>query len=163
MNILPKFLLKQLKQQYKILLYELEYLSEWEIREQVIEDKWSIFENMAHIGRYQEIFITRIQMILANQNPSFERYVAEEDSEFTAWLKLPLAEMQKIIKGQRKEVVKFVEDLKDEDLSKVGTHLKFGVMNIPQWIEFFLLHEAHHLYTIFKLRAEIKQKSPAIS
>jgi hypothetical protein len=31
-------------------------------------------------------------------------------------------------------------------------------MTILQWMNFFLLHEAHHLFTIFKLAAELKKE-----
>jgi hypothetical protein len=31
-------------------------------------------------------------------------------------------------------------------------------MNIMQWLNFFLLHEAHHLFTIFKLAAELRKE-----
>jgi hypothetical protein len=30
-------------------------------------------------------------------------------------------------------------------------------MNMVQWFNFFLLHEAHHLFTIFKLAAELRK------
>jgi hypothetical protein len=30
--------------------------------------------------------------------------------------------------------------------SRIGIHGVLGGMTIPEWIEFFLLHEAHHLY-----------------
>ncbi|MGD8307736.1 MAG: DinB family protein, partial [Ignavibacteria bacterium] len=45
----------------------------------------------------------------------------------------------------------FLYNLTPEQLNRKGTHQKFGTMNVIQWIEFFLLHEAHHIYTIFKI------------
>jgi len=44
-----------------------------------------------------------------------------------------------------------ITNLNDEELLLTGSHPKFGVMTIPGWTEFFLLHEAHHLFTIFRL------------
>jgi hypothetical protein len=32
-------------------------------------------------------------------------------------------------------------------------------MNLLQWINFFLLHEAHHLFTIFRLTATLKMET----
>ncbi len=47
--------------------------------------------------------------------------------------------------------------IKEKDLERTGTHPVFGTMNIAQWLNFFLLHEAQHLFTIFKLAAELKK------
>lgn len=41
--------------------------------------------------------------------------------------------------------------LSEKELDRTGVHKKYGDLNIVQWIEFFLLHEAHHLFTIFQL------------
>jgi len=45
----------------------------------------------------------------------------------------------------------------EPDYNKTGTHPVFGQMTMLQWLNFFLLHEAHHLLTIFKLVAELKK------
>ena len=60
-------------------------------------------------------------------------------------------ELLSILEVNRSEIIDYIRELKDTDIVKTGTHQKFGKMNIVQWIEFFLLHEAHHIYTIFKL------------
>jgi hypothetical protein len=48
---------------------------------------------------------------------------------------------------------------KDTDLDKTGHHPVFGEMNLIQWLNFFLLHEAHHLFTIFKLAAALRKEA----
>jgi hypothetical protein len=30
----------------------------------------------------------------------------------------------------------------------VGVHPALGPLTIPEWLEFFLLHEGHHLYQV---------------
>jgi hypothetical protein len=32
-----------------------------------------------------------------------------------------------------------------------AVHKKYGALTIMEWTEFFLLHEAHHIFTIFQL------------
>jgi len=50
-------------------------------------------------------------------------------------------------------VIHQVSGLSDEQLTRTGLHPVLGEMDIPLWLEFFLLHEAHHLYAIlFRLR-----------
>src|SRR6201993_1513189 len=47
--------------------------------------KWSACENLAHLGRYHEIFLERLERILTERNPAFERYRAEDDPGWEAW------------------------------------------------------------------------------
>lgn len=57
----------------------------------------------------------------------------------------------------RKEMSTGPLSIKEKDLGRTGTHPVFGTMTITQWLNFFLLHEANHLFTIFKLAAELKK------
>ena len=57
----------------------------------------------------------------------------------------------------RKEIAAGILSFKESDFDKTGTHPAFGQMNLMQWLNFFLLHEAQHLFTVFKLGAELKK------
>jgi hypothetical protein len=41
--------------------------------------------------------------------------------------------------------------LTEEDFARTGVHPKFGAMSLSLWLEFFLVHEAHHLYVVLQL------------
>jgi hypothetical protein len=51
----------------------------------------------------------------------------------------------------RKAIFQLVCSIPEEKLARTGIHKKYGRLTILQWTEFFLLHEAHHIFTIFKL------------
>ena len=57
----------------------------------------------------------------------------------------------------RKELSNGILSFKETDFEKTGLHPTYGKMNLLQWLNFFLLHEAHHLFTIFKIAAELKR------
>jgi len=113
--------------------------------------KWSIRENLVHIVSYHQVFLKRIDKIIKNDNPYFERYRAEDDVNFNKLQKLISEELLILLEEERNKVIDLVFKLNNDELQKPGTHQKFGVMNVVEWIEFFLLHEAYHIYTIFKL------------
>ncbi|MFB3057050.1 MAG: DinB family protein [Ignavibacteriaceae bacterium] len=113
--------------------------------------KWSIQENLVHIVSYHQVFLKRIDKIIKNDNPYFERYRAEDDVNFNKLQKLISEELLILLEEERNKVTDLVFKLNINELQKPGTHQKFGVMNVVEWIEFFLLHEAYHIYTIFKL------------
>jgi hypothetical protein len=126
-------------------------LSQEQLSQRPLPDKWSIQENIAHLGRYQEIFLTRIQQIIKGEEPVFARYVAEEDPGFSDWLALSWPDLQERFTGERATLNAFLSILHDEQLAQVGSHPLVGYMGVEGWAEFLLLHEAHHFFTILKL------------
>jgi uncharacterized damage-inducible protein DinB len=113
--------------------------------------KWSIQDNLVHIVSYHQVFLMRVNKIIKSDNPYFDRYTSEGDANFDKMKKLLSVELLHHLKEERKKVTDFIFNLNKSELQKPGTHQKFGAMNVVEWTEFFLLHEAHHIYTIFKL------------
>ena len=126
-------------------------IGEQELRIRPATGKWSAFENMAHLAAYQPAFIERLKKIQKEDSPSFARYVAEEDPLFEECCAMELGQLHEHLFTNRFLIGNLVSGLKEVELRKVGRHLVFGALDLTQWIEFFLLHEAHHLFTIFKL------------
>jgi hypothetical protein len=155
--LLSKVTLDRLKTQHEVIDLLISGLSEEELRYRPIPDKWSVHENIAHLACYQPRVITRTEKILVEDNPAFDSYIPETDPNFSQFLTMSVEELLANLKSNRIELVKLVCSLNDEQLKRTGTHSKFGKMNIIEWTEFFLLHEAHHIYTIFKLIRSIKK------
>ena len=118
------------------------------IKRRPVSGKWSAHENLAHLARYHEVFIERIQRILIEERPHLARYRAEDDPEWPQWAAMPTDEVMRKLKALRSELIKAVTHLPSDQLSRIGVHPILGDMTIPLWIEFFLLHEAHHLYVL---------------
>src|ERR1700719_2174594 len=112
--------------------------------------KWSARENLAHIGRYHEIFLERVRRILAETSPQFARYRAEEDPGWQEWASKPFEEVRNQLTALRLRVIDKIAGLQAADYARVGIHSTFGEMTLSLWLEFFLVHEAHHLYVILQ-------------
>jgi uncharacterized damage-inducible protein DinB len=117
----------------------------------VVPGKWSAHEQLAHLARYHQIFLQRIDRILTEQTPEFPRYRAEEDLEWPAWSGLPTAQLLVRISSMRAKLMARLQSLSEEDFERTGIHPKFGAMSLSLWLEFFLVHEAHHLYVVLQL------------
>jgi hypothetical protein len=113
--------------------------------------KWSIHDNITHLAKYQPVFIERVNSILKNVEPGFERYTAETDPEFETWRKWETNNLISTLNSDRKKIVDLITKLSEEEIGRVGIHTRFGRLTILQWTEFFLLHEAHHMFTMFQL------------
>jgi uncharacterized damage-inducible protein DinB len=121
------------------------------ILEPAIPGKWSAHENLAHLGRYHEIFLERIERILKETNPVFARYRAEDDPRWEVWRSLSYKEVAGKLASMREMLVTRLKSLSADDYARTGTHSKFGEMTLALWLEFFLVHEAHHLYVVLQL------------
>ncbi|MEO7393916.1 MAG: DinB family protein [Chitinophagaceae bacterium] len=147
----------RLHYQHKSLIDIIDGLTDEQVRRQVIPGKWSVFENIVHLQTYQHIFIKRVKQMLEENNPHFPRYSAEGDPSFPDNCSMSTREILQDLIGTRKDIHTDMVLFKEEDFTKTGQHPLFGPMNLLQWLNFFLLHEAHHLFTIFKLAAELKK------
>ena len=149
-------LLNRLTNQPDALDHLLSGFTEDQIRQRPQPDKWSIFENLAHLGRYQEVFLDRLQQIIDGETPSFIRYTADNDPGFSGWARLSFQELAERLRGERLTLNAFISILTDEQLANIGIHPAYGPMTVEGWTEFFLLHEAHHFFTILKLSGELR-------
>lgn len=141
----------RLQHQHETLNELLEGFSEEELKQRLHKDKWSPFEQVAHLTSYQPVFLHRLQIIEQEDNPLFDRYVADDDPAFVTCCKKSLNELLNDLFDQRVVIINHLMTLTGAATRKTGRHPKYGVLTIAAWTEFFLLHEAHHLFSIFML------------
>jgi DinB superfamily len=121
------------------------------LRKTIIPGKWSAHANIAHLTAYQPVMIDRLERISRDPSPAFGRYVAEEDPLFTDCLDRPVSSLLDQIDADRDTILAICTDGGESFLARTASHPRFGVLTVSGWMEFYLLHEAHHLYTIFSL------------
>ena len=155
---MQSYLSTRLQYQHKSLISMIDGLTDELIRWHIIPGKWSVFKNIVHLQTYQHVFCDRIKKMKEENNPSFPRYTADADPAFLDNCSKTTREIMGDMITTRKEMSTGKLSIKEEHLERTGVHPAFGTMTIAQWLNFFLLHEAHHLFTIFKLAAELKKK-----
>ncbi len=156
---MPSSLSTRLQYQHKSLMDIIDELSDEQIRQPVIAGKWTIFETIVHLQTYQHTFEDRIKQILENNNPSFPPYIASADPLFIASCSKSTREIMQDMITIRKQMAAKMLSSPPDNLARTGIHPAFGQMTLMQWLNFFLLHEAHHFFIIFKLAAELKKTS----
>jgi len=156
---IPSHISTRLQYQHKTLVDLIDDLTEEQVRRQIITGKWSIFENIVHLQTYQHTFIKRVKQILEGNNPAFERYTADADPLFHDNCGKSIREIMHDMLTTRKEIASGMVALPETDFTKKGIHPAFGEMTLLQWINFFLLHEAHHLFAILKLSGLLKKEA----
>ncbi len=155
---IPSTISTRMHYQHKSLVDIIDGLSDEQIRGNAVEGKWSIFKNIVHLAAYQHAFIANIKRILSEDNPSLHSYSAEQDPMFHDYCGKSSHEVMKDLLGTRKDMAAVFLTFPTSDYSKTGQHPVYGTMNLLQWMNYFLLHEASHLYTIFKMAAVLKKE-----
>jgi len=143
--------LDRLRTQHESIATLINGLTDEQLTRNPIPGKWSIKDNIAHLTKYQLVFIERMHTLLTVHEPVFEAYRAENDREFDKWLGKSASQLIEELNKDRIRLTGLVVSLDENELRRVGIHLKFGKLNVLDWTEFFILHEAHHLFTIFRL------------
>jgi hypothetical protein len=148
----------RLRHQHETLAELVKGLTEEQLKQRVNPDKWSAFENIVHLTAYQPTFLQRLHLITQKESPAFDRYVADNDPLFHQYLTRSLNELQEDFSTQRFLINNHLSQLGEVTLRREGSHPVYGRFSIIQWTDFFLLHEAHHFFTIFMLTAATRKE-----
>ena len=160
---LPEATKIRLTSQYELIEGIISNLSKEQLNQEVFQGKWTVYQQLAHLVRYQEMFFERLQTIMNSFNAIFSPYVAEEDDEFLKTTKLPVQELLRRLKDMRETLNNFYFGLNSGELIRKGRHMQLGNFSLALWAEFFLLHEAHHIYCIFLMSNKLTNASTSNS
>ena len=111
-----------------------------------IPGKWSARENLAHIGRFQEVTAERLETIPSQDNPTLASRTPENDPGSAAWMELSLEEVIQRTVAFRPILISKVAQLPEAALSQPLAHPAYGPLTLGGLIELFLIHEGHHLF-----------------
>ena len=115
------------------------------------EGKWNALEQAAHLTCYQIAFLKRIQRILEEVEPGLPRYVAEEDELFEQLRSEAPESLLHRLRKDRKNLVDLLVSVPADGHLRRARHPVYGLLDLTEWTEMFLLHEAHHLLRFFFL------------
>jgi hypothetical protein len=149
--------LYRLRYQHQTIAELIHSFTEEQLRIPINPGKWNVLENVAHLAAYQPVFLERIATIQQREEPEFGRYAADNDPGFPSMTKQRIGAIMDHLGHYRERIIQEIESIDEVRLKRVGIHVKYGRMDIVAWTEFFLLHEAHHLFTIFMLTADLRK------
>lgn len=121
-------------------------LSEEAFMQRPLPDKWSAHENLAHIGQYHSVFLARLKRMGEEDEPQFDRFKADEDPDFLAWVAKEPSDVLFDLNKARTELIDYLKVQNELYFYRCGKHRLYGTLTVASWLELFLLHEAHHLY-----------------
>ncbi|HEY0272733.1 MAG TPA: DinB family protein [Chitinophaga sp.] len=143
---------ERLNSQHLALVHILQGLPDAQLRRQVKPGKWSIHQQVAHLAAIQPVYGARFTAIAASTAPvPLVQYVGDDDPLFLALCGQPLPAVLFNLSEGRLQLQELAQGFTAEDLGKTCTHPLYGKLSLRELLEFFVLHEAHHLFEIFKM------------
>ena len=101
-----------------------------------------------------EVYEKRFVAILSSESPALPAYRAEDDPEWPAWRARSAPEIFERARLLRSRMIDQLLPMSNADFARIGEHGRLGSLPMSMWLEFFLAHEGHHLYQIFRLVRE---------
>ncbi len=130
-----------------------------QLRQRSQPDKWSAHENFAHLAHFTLVTQDRMARILQEEAPLIERLKPDTEPAFLLLVERSPQEVLSELKELRSQLNQQVAALHDDQLARLGVHSAAGPMPLREWLELFLVHEAHHLYLAFWRIREVLQQA----
>ena len=70
---------------------------------------------------------------------------------------MPVSEVLIRLADAQARLLAWARALGDDEARRTGVHPDFGEMPVGRWLDFFLLHQAHHLYVAMVRIAEARR------
>ena len=119
-----------------------------------LDMKWSVKENIAHLGEVDEVALKRIDEIV-NQLPVMSPAVFGLKQDYNAW---PLQKVIDFFYENRKKNIARYRLLADDELSRTSVHPRLKVTMTPVDLAFFdAEHDDHHLVRISEIISTLKK------
>jgi uncharacterized damage-inducible protein DinB len=121
--------------------------------------KWSALEQLAHLTRYHDVFLERLEGMIRSPGTPLSRYNADTDPEWASWQAMTLEAVWAAFQERRTRLRQRLEVTSEPEFKVTGVHPLIGAVTVHDLLEMFLLHEGHHLYSIFQALRATRQNA----
>lgn len=113
--------------------------------------KWSAYEHAVHLSQSDELFRTRLELILSKPNPDIQTKENSPEEEAGSMLDIDLDESLERYGRERVTLVERLKKLSPDDWQKTAVHEAFDHYSIFIMFRHVLNHEMLHAYRIEEL------------
>ena len=114
-------------------------------------NKWSAHEHACHISIGQEVFLSRLELMLSDPLPQIKSMEPSPEEEAGSLLDVDLDEALSFYVQERERTVKRLKELSAEDWQRTAEHEAFSHYSVSIMFRHMLTHEMLHAYRIEEL------------
>ena len=113
--------------------------------------KWSIHEHACHLAEVHRLFFGRLDLMLAQDNPSIKSYDPGRDDPSDALLRIDLEDALCRFTEDRARLVERLRRLPPEDWWRTARHDEYNSYSVFTMFRHLALHDFFHAYRIEEL------------
>ena len=114
-------------------------------------NKWSAHEHACHISIGQDVFLSRLELMLSDPHPQIKSIEPSPEEEAGSLLSVDLDEALGGYMRERALVVKRLKELSADDWLRTADHEAFSHYSVYIMFRHLLVHEMLHAYRIDEL------------
>lgn len=113
--------------------------------------KWSAHEHACHLADVHQLFFSRLDLMLENENPTIQPYFPDKDDADDKLLKVDLDKALLQFTKDREILVQKLKKLSPEDWQRTANHEEYSHYTIFIMFRHLALHDFLHSYRIEEL------------
>ena len=106
---------------------------------------WSALEIVCHVRDTDEVFLDRIQLVLAVDEPPFLPSDPDRWARERQYLRSDVGEALAAFRARRADTVRFLRGLSPDQLERAGVHATRGRMTVRDIVGIIAWHDDNHL------------------
>jgi uncharacterized damage-inducible protein DinB len=143
-------LIRSLKDAPKIISDYISMIPEKELNIKRGGDFWSIKEHLVHLDFVQDLLFERILKFNNEENPKIIPYFPKDEKNLLDIFN-SIDEILNSYKNKRDKQIELIDQLKETDFEKEGTHDEYKKYNLEIILNHILFHDYWHMYRIEEL------------
>jgi uncharacterized damage-inducible protein DinB len=150
-------MLADLHESQQALLTFLDQVDDTTLYRRFIAEEWTLAENLVHVAEARQFFTSEVRKVLATPGASIGRgldhparlqNIAEHGHAARPFISQQLT-------NSYEQVVHLLEQMSQDDLQKMGTHMKYGPQTLAAFIQHFIIeHDQAHVKQVKTLLAQ---------
>lgn len=116
-------------------------------------NEWSVIENIGHLIDIDELYVGRVDRILAEERPEFPRFEPDPIVASKGYQQMHGHDVLQQFMTTRQATIDGLSTIEPDELDRAGMHAVYGEMTLRRLVEQLVNHDQKHLVQIHETLA----------
>jgi uncharacterized damage-inducible protein DinB len=122
-------------------------------------NEWSVIENIGHLIDIDELYVGRVDRILAEERPEFPRFEPDPLVATKGYQQMDAHALLQQFIATRQATIDGLSTIEPDELDRAGMHAVYGEMTLRRLVDHLANHDQKHLVQIHETLAAYAAKS----
>jgi hypothetical protein len=122
-------------------------------------NEWSVIENIGHLIDIDELYVGRVDRILAEERPAFPRFEPDPIVAAKGYQQMNSHDVLQQFITTRQATIDGLSTIEPDELGRAGIHAVYGEMTLQRLVEQLANHDQKHLVQIHETLAAYAAQS----